>query len=190
MDIKSGLEEVKKELSKDEKLLEQAFHLEKFLKKYKTPLIIFAVISILSVVGYNIYSSIKYSKLEKANSALLALQQNPKDSNALNILKENNPKLYALYNYSIAANSANKEALSKIDKNGEFLEDVINYHLGVIEKNPKDSKYYKNLALLQKAYLMIKENKKDKARTILAQIPKNSTLAPIANLLLHYTITK
>jgi len=190
MDLKSGLQEVKQELSSDEKLLEQAFHLEKFFKKYKKILIAVSVLSILAYAGYKTNNYLKYTKLENANSALLALEKNPNDKKALKNLKENNPKLFAMYSYNQAANSANKEALSKIAKDNNLLKDVINYHLGVLEKKPKDSIYYKNLSLIQKAYLLINDGKKEDAKNILIQIPKDSSVAPVARLLIHYTITK
>ena len=190
MDIKDGLNEVKRELSSDEKLLEQAFHLEKFFKKYKTPIIAGVTLIIIAFAGYKVNNYLKMQKLEKANSALLTLQKNPKDTKALEVLKENNPKLFALYSYSKAVNSKNKDALSKVEQNSDFLKDVVNYHLGVLESSPKDSIYYTNLALIQKAYLLIKDGKKSEAKNILATIPKNSPVAPVARLLEHYTITK
>ena len=190
MDLKSGLNEVKQELSSDEKLLEQAFHLERFFKKYKKPLIAVAVLLIAAFIGYKVNNYLVNSKLEKANSALLELQKDPNNKEALITLKSNNPKLYSLYSYSVAANSANKAKLEQVSKDSKFLDDVVNYHLGVLAKTPKDSIYYKNLALLQKAYLLIKENKAKEAKNILIQIPQNSAVAPVAKLLEHYTITK
>jgi hypothetical protein len=65
---------------------------------------------------------------------------------------------------------------------------VINYHLGVLNNEPKDSIYYKNLVLVEKAYLLIQKGKKEEAKRVLARIPKNSQVAPVARLLEHYTI--
>ncbi len=188
MDLKSGLQEVKQELSSDEKLLEQAFQLERFFKKYKR-LIITAVALILVVfIGYKVNAYIKNKHLEHANSALLTLQKDPKNQKALLELKENNPKLYALYTYSTAVNSADKELLQNVPKENNFLKDVINYHKSVLEKNPQDSIYYKNLVLIEKAYLLIQKGKKEEARRVLTRVPRNSQLAPVARLLKHYTI--
>ncbi len=190
MDLKDGLNEVKKELSGDEKLLEQAFHLEKFFKKYKTPLIATAVVLVLALAGYKVNNYLENQRLERANSALLALDKNPKDSSALKELKENNPKLYALYSYSVAANAADKDSLNSLDKDSKFLDDVVNYNLSLLNNSPKNSIYYKNLSIVEKAYLLIKDNKKSEAKNSLATIDKNSAVVPIARLLEHYTITK
>jgi hypothetical protein len=190
MDLKSGINEVKQELSGDEKLLEQAFHMERFFKKYKKPLIALALLAVLAVVGYKVNNYLADAKLQKANSAFLALQKDANNKEALNTLKANNPKLFALYSYSVAANSGDKDKLSAVAKDSKFLEDAVGYHLSVLEKAPKDSTYYKNLALVQKAYLLIKDGKKSDAKNILIQIPKDSAVAPVARLLEHYTITK
>ena len=190
MDLKSGLNEVKQELSSDEKLLEQAFHLERFFKKYKKPLIALATLLVVAFIGYKVNNYLINAKLEAANSALLELQKNPNNKEALNKLKENNPRLYSLYKYSVAVNSANKKELSLVNKDTKFLDDVVNYHLSVLDKTPKDSIYYKNLSLLQRAYILIKKGKTKEAKDILVQIPQNSAIEPIARLLQHYTITK
>ena len=126
--------------------------------------------------------------MEAANKALLTLQKEPNNKQALQELKSNNIALYNLYSYSIAANSADKNKLEAIKTNDEFLKDVIAYHKGVIQKKPADSTYYKNLALLEKAYNLIKDGKKAEAKNILSQIPKNSALAGVAKLLEHLTI--
>ncbi len=188
MDLKEGLKEVKQELSSDEKLLEQAFHLERFVKKYKKPLITLAAVVIVALVGYNANNYIQNSKLAKANSALLSLEKNPTDKEALLQLKDNNPKLYALYSYSTAVNSAAENSLQNVPKESKFLKDVINYHLSVLKKEPKDSIYYKNSVLIEQAYLLIQKGKKEDAKKLLTKVPKNSQVAAVARLLEHYTI--
>ena len=188
MDLKSGLQEVKQELSSDEKLLEQAFQLERFFKKYKMLIITGVTLLLLAFIGYKVNAYLQEKRLESANSALLTLQKDPSNKEALATLKESNPKLYALYSYSTEVNSAKRELLQNVPKETNFLKDVINYHKSVLEKKPQESIYYKNLVLIQKAYLFIQKGKKEEAKNILARVPKNSQLAPVARLLKHYTI--
>jgi len=68
------------------------------------------------------------------------------------------------------------------------LQDVLGYHKGVLEKNPTDSIYYKDLVLVEKAYNLIKAGKKQEAKNILITVPKTSAVAGVARLLEHYTI--
>ncbi|NPA50702.1 MAG: hypothetical protein GXO02_03630, partial [Epsilonproteobacteria bacterium] len=95
-----------------------------------------------------------------------------------------------LWIYSLGVENQKKEKLELLLKeNNELLKDISNYHIGVIEQNPKDSKYYHDLAMVEKAYLLLKANKKNQAKVILEQIPQNSPLSNIAKFLKHYTIT-
>lgn len=188
MDIKSGLQEVKQELSSDEKILEQAFHLERLVKKYKTPLIALGVVAVVTFAGYKINGYLQSVHLQKANSALLMLQKDPKNAKALETLKENNKKLYALYTYAQAVNSSDKKSLQNVPKSTPLLKDVVDYHISVLNRDPKNSLYYKDLVLVERAYLLIKQNKKEEAKNILIKIPKNSPVAGVARLLEHLTI--
>jgi hypothetical protein len=188
MSIKDGLQEIKEELSNDEKLLEQAFHLEKFFKKHKTKIIATVSVIIIAVAGYSINNYIKEQRLLSANKALLILEKDPTNKEALEELKSNNEKLYKLFLYSYAVDKENPKLLEELQSNDELLSDIISYHKAVLNKKTTDSKYYKNLALVEKAYLLIKEGKKEQAKTVLMQVPKNSAVAPVARLLAHYTI--
>ncbi len=181
-----NLNEIKEELSSDEKLLAQAFELEKFYKKHKTKIIAVLIALIVAIAGYKGYHFWQEYKLSKANSALLSLQKNPNDTKALEILKANNPKLYELFTYSHLANHQDKKLL-ELHSNDAMLSDLIAYHQGVITKKPKDSIYYHDLAVVEKAYLLIKANKKKDAHALLQTISKTSPLYPVARLYMHYT---
>jgi len=183
-----NLEDVKKELSSDEKLLAQAFQLEKFYKKHKIKILTTLAVIIIVIVGLNLKDYIHQKNLEAANSALLALQKDPNNKEALNTLKSKNPKLYALYEYSVNANSANLKGLEDIKTTDAFLQDVIKYHQNVIKRTPGDSLYYNNLAVVEKAYKLIKEGKKDEAKELISTVPSNSPVFPVARLLKHLTI--
>jgi hypothetical protein len=186
LSIKDEIKYVKEELSSDEKLLENAFKIERFYKKHKIK--IWAVLILLIVVfgGRAIYNAYYEHKLNLANSALLQLQSNPKNSTALNQLKDNNPKLYELFIYSQAIKDKDIKSLKKLTSSKDSLIlDVTKYHLAVLKNRAGDSKYYKDLSIIEKAYEDIKAGKKDKAREALSLIDVNSPLSNIAKLLRH-----
>lgn len=189
MSIKDELQHVKDELSGDEKILESAFKLERLYKKYKT-LIWGALIIVLVGVGSNIaWGAYQQSKLDTANQAFLSLQQNPDNSDAVTILKSNNPELYALYRLSQAIKSQKGEALKAFENNGDpLIADMARYHAGVLEGKPVDSVYYHDLTVVEEAYADLKAGKKAAAKSKLTLIAEDSPVAKIAQLLKHYTL--
>ena len=190
MSIKDELNYVKEELSSDEKLLENAFKLERLYKKHKIK--IWAVVAVV-VLGFGAkvaISSYQEHKLMKANDALLKLMNRPDDKSALNELKDYNPKLYNLYLYSTSVDKKDNKALQSLSKNEDFLlSDLSRYHLNVLSSKAGDSKYYSDLSALEKAYIALKNGKKSEAKAILSMISENSTVAGIAKYLKHYTLT-
>ena len=189
MSIKDELQHVKEELSGDEKILESAFKLERFYKKYKT-LIWGALILVLVGVGGNIgWGAYQQSKRDAANQAFLSLQQNPDNSDAVATLKSNNPKLYTLYTLSQALASQKVEVLKAFEGNQDpLIADMARYHVGVLEKKPVDSVYYHDLTVVEEAYADLKAGKKAAAKSKLSLIAEDSPVAKIAQLLKHYTL--
>ena len=191
MSIKDEIDYVKSELSSDEKILENAFKLERIYKKHKIK--IWSIVAII-VVGFGANAISKaYSehKLSKANEALTILMKNPNDKSALDELKSQNPKLYRLYLYSQAVDNKDKKSLKSLSTTDDkLLSDLSNYHLKVIDSKAGDSRYYSDLSTLEKAYIALKNGKKREAKTLLTMIDENSPLASVAKYLKHYTITK
>lgn len=188
MSLKDEINYVKEELSSDEKLLESAFRLERLYKKHKVK--IWAVV-ILLVVGFGgnaLYGVYQDHRLEQANRALLTLEKNPADTAALKELESNNPKLYALYRYSVAVDQGKAEALKPLESSGDPLGDLVRYHEAALSNRPGDSKYYHDLSLVEKAYEALKAGKKEVARSQLALVGENSPVAGIARLLRHSTL--
>jgi len=191
LSIKDELEYVKKELSSDEKLLENAFKLERFYKKHKIKIWAGLILLIGGFGGKAAITAYKEHKLNIANEALLKLEANPKDSQALEELKNNNPKLYNLYLYSKALKEKDSKALKTLaNSDDKILMDLAHYHINILNNTPGDSNYYKDLSKIEKAYESLKKGEKTKAREILALIDVNSPLSNIANLLKHLTLTK
>jgi len=187
--IKDDVNYVKTELSSDEKVLESAFKLESLYKKYKTVIWSVAAAALLFAVANVGMEALHQSKLTAANQALMTLQNNPEESNALSVLKENNPALYELYMFSQAAKKQDVKVLNEISgSKNDILADMSRYSVGAIEKNPVDSKLYTELAYLEEAYVAIKSGNVQAAKNKLALIDERSSLSTLARLLEHSTL--
>ena len=189
MSIKDDVNYVKTELSGDEKVLESAFKLETFYKKYKSVIWGSAIALVLYFAVTSGMEALRASKLAAANQALLTLQQNPDDSNALSILKENNPALYEVYTFSVAAKKEDLKGIAAAkSSHNEILSDMARYSEGAIVKKPVDSKLYTEFSYLEEAYMALQSGDIQKAKSKLEMVDSRSQLAPFAKLLEHATI--
>jgi len=184
--------EIKEKLKQEEELLVKVFKLEKFIKKYKKPIIIGAVIIALALVGNAVYSYIQTQNLIASNNAFDELVKNPNDTQALEKVKANK-NLYQVYLLQsnkiedlkkitapeLKAIAAYKIAMIKGDKNS-----LENYLLNPEYKILKDPVR----VALMKIYL--KEGNRKKAAELYSQITPNSKFAAIGKFLLHYGIAK
>ena len=189
MGIKDEIKKDTEELKQDEELLVKVFKLEKFLKKYKKPLIVISVSLAVLFVGFKIYDYVQTQKLIKANNALDRLLQNPNDKEALEIVKKDK-KLYNLYllnqgkydevkskelaairAYEIAMKKGTKEALESYLLNPEY-------------------KILKNSVRFALMRIYLEEKNRKKAKEIFDDIDPNSKFKQLGIYLLHYGIVK
>jgi len=181
--------EIKKELSSDEKVLESVFKLETLYKKYKFILWALVVGVVLFFLGRTYMQSIHASNLSQANEAFLTLQTKADDTKALAILKEKNPKLFELFSYTQAVKNENLTVLKELSTSkNQVISDASNYVSSVLEKEPKDSKLYEEMTLVQQAYLAIKSGDVKEAKQKLDLIEEDTPLYMLASLLKHFTI--
>ena len=184
MDIK----EVKEEIKKEEELLVKVFQLEKFIKKYKKPIIAITTVIVLGLIGLNVYSFYIEKKLISANNALEEVLANPKKA-ALERLKADK-KLYDLYllqkgDYKDITTKELEEikAYKLAMKKGSIkaLEDYLN--------NP-NYKILKNSVRVALIRLYLQNNNRPKALALEKEIPQNSQFKPLAIYLIHYGMVK
>jgi predicted negative regulator of RcsB-dependent stress response len=183
MDIK----EVKEEIKKEEELLVRVFQLEKFLKKYKKPLIVVISVIILILIGNSVYSYYKTNQLIKANNALESAMAG--DKKALEELKSDK-KLYDLY-------LLQKGDISKIST--PALEEIKAYEMAMKSGDKKALEAYlnnpnyhvlKNAVRVALIRIYLKENNHQKAVLLANEIPPTSKFKEIAMFLIHYGIVK
>ena len=186
--------QVKEEIKEEESLLLKVFQLEKFIKKYKKPLIAGAVLLVLLVIGIQINNYINTQNLIKTNKAYNQLLQNPNNKQALETLKENKP-LFRLYLLKTSNNNIQK--LQKVAQGNGIIANIAKYQIAVL-KGDKSSiesyaftmdAMYKDLALLNLERLYLQDKNHQKAEEIALQI-KDADIAQFANGLLHYGIVK
>lgn len=189
MNIADATKGIKKELSGDEKVLESAFKLETYYKKYK--FLIWAVLIGLIVffVGRTVMQSMNEAKLAEANKAFLTLQTKTDDTQALSILKEKNPALYELFSFAQASKNRDTKTLAGLaSSSNTVIADASAYAAATLEKKNSDSKLYREMALLQEAYLAIKAGNTKSAKEKLELIDERSPLSMLASLLKHSTL--
>lgn len=187
--IKDDVKYVKTELSGDEKVLESAFHLESLYKKHKYKLWGAIAVLILYFGGQAAMTAMHEAKLVKANEAFLTLQSKSDDATALKALKENNPALFELYSYAQAVKNQDIKTLESLSQStNSVVADSSKYTAGVLNKKPVDSKLYKEMALLEEAYVAIEAGNTNLAKDKLELIDERSPLGVIASFLRHSTI--
>jgi len=187
--IQDNIKYAGKELSGDEKMLESTLKLEAFYNKHKKVIwIVIALIVALFIIK-PLYDGYKDMQLDSANEALIALQKDPKDLKALDILKSKNRALFELYSYSEAIKKRDAVTLKTLsDSKNSLISDISSYHTSLLESKSSDSKYYKELSMLEDAYISIKSGDIKGAKEKLELIDARSPVASVADLLKHYTI--
>ena len=189
MGIKDDVNYVKKELSGDEKILESAFKIEELYKKYKFVIWGVSAAIILGFLGKTGMDAMHEAKLADANKAFLTLQTKADDTEALQTLKAKNPALFELFSYAQAVKNKDIKALnSLVGSSNAVIADSSKYVVATLDNKSSDSKLYKEMALLQEAYLAIKAGDIKSAKAKLELIDERSSLATLASLLNHSTI--
>ncbi|MDF1881361.1 hypothetical protein JHD50_08615 [Sulfurimonas sp. MAG313] len=102
MSLKENIDMVKEELNQEEKLFESAVKTERFVKKYKTPLVSTLVAVVLVLVGKSAYDMNVQNSITSSNEAYLTLLESAEDTSAAKILKENNRALYDGWQLQVA----------------------------------------------------------------------------------------
>ncbi len=191
MSLKDNVKAIKDELNTQEQFLESVIKAEGFFKKYKKILIALVVALVVLVIGYNIYTSMQSSNLQKANEAYSKLLKDPNDKESLTILKDKNPNLYQAFIFSQALKGGNLDELkSKITD--PILKDLLSYYIASNTKKNlssyimKEDAILKELALLEEAYLLMLDGKTKEAKNKIKQISPTSPIQGLAQNLNHF----
>ena len=197
MSLKDNIEMVKDELNSEEQFFEKAVQTERFVKKYKKPLIGVVVAAVLALTAGSAYNIYTQNKIDASNSALNILLDNPSDAAAQKELKNLNPKLYDVWTLSNALKTKDKAALSSLQSSKALVvADMAEYELAAIDQDEtalqnyaqKSDALFKDLAVIEAAVLLMEKGDKEAAHNKLAMISMNSPVYKLAQSLSHYGV--
>ena len=197
MSLKENIEMVKEELNSEEQFFEKAVQTERFVKRYKKPLIGIVSAAVLALVIGTAYDINKQNKIDASNTALNILLADAQNSEAQSELKSLNPKLYDLWSLSIALKTEDKAALQTLQSSKALLvSDLAEYELAALTQeraaldsySQKSDAIFKDLATVESAVLMMEAGDSTAAHAKLMMIDINSPLYELSQKLLHYGV--
>lgn len=193
MSIKENLQEIKKEVSNDEKMLESAFRIEAFIKKYKVLIIALIIVGVGSIMWPYVSDYLQEQKAIKSTALMEKIQANNEDESAWSELKKENLAMYEMMRLSYALKNNKTQELEQM-KNAKnpFISQYVTYELATSTQNLgsiKDGEFL-DLALLQEEYLLASKKERQQALSKLDAINDASILKDFALRIGHYGIVQ
>ncbi len=197
MSLKDNIEMVKNELNSEEQFFEKAVQTERFVKKYKKPLIGIVTAAILAMVAGSAYDITMQNRIDQSNAAFNVLMLDANDQMAQEQLKSLNPELFDVWSLSQALKTKDQEALRALQSSKALVvADLAAYELAAIQEDTSGLQNYaqkggallKDLASIEAAVLLMQKGEKEQAKAKLAMIDINSPVYQLAQSLAHYGV--
>lgn len=183
MAIKEDLTQIKKEIDAQEQFLENMIKGERFLKKYKNLLIIICLAAVIAIVGFYSNKILNENRIEEANLAYSKLILDPNDANALNVLKEKEPSLYALFSLQQMLDKNETKGISELAnlKINPIVKEII-----LSQSSDTNNEILGEYNALLKGFELLKQNKIKEANEEFNKISLDSQLQTLVKNLKHY----
>ncbi|OSQ24242.1 hypothetical protein CCON61_05345 [Campylobacter concisus] len=183
MAIKEDLTQIKQEIGAQEQFLESMIKGERFFRKYKKFMIIAIIVAVIAIIGFYSNKIINDNRIEDANLAYSKLILNPNDANALSILKEKEPNLYALFSLQQKLDKNETNGISELAnlKVNPIVKDII-----LSQNGNANNQILSEYSTLLKGFELLKQNKIKEANDEFNKISLDSQLQTLVKNLKHY----
>lgn len=183
MAIKEDLTQIKQEIGAQEQFLESMIKGERFFRKYKKFMIIAIIVAVIAIIGFYSNKIINDNRIEDANLAYSKLILNPNDANALSILKEKEPNLYALFSLQQKLDKNETNGISELAnlKVNPIVKDII-----LSQNGNANTQILSEYSMLLKGFELLKQNKIKEANDEFNKISLDSQLQTLVKNLKHY----
>ena len=183
MAIKEDLTQIKQEIGAQEQFLESMIKGERFFRKYKKFMIIAIIVAVIAIIGFYSNKIINDNRIEDANLAYSKLILNPNDTNALSILKEKEPNLYALFSLQQKLDKNETNGISELAnlKVNPIVKDII-----LSQNGNANNQILSEYSTLLKGFELLKQNKIKEANDEFNKISLDSQLQTLVKNLKHY----
>ena len=183
MAIKEDLTQIKQEIGAQEQFLESMIKGERFFRKYKKFMIIAIIVAVIAIIGFYSNKIINDNRIEDANLAYSKLILNPNDANALSILKEKEPNLYALFSLQQKLDKNETDGISELAnlKVNPTVKDII-----LSQNGNANNQILSEYSTLLKGFELLKQNKIKEANDEFNKISLDSQLQTLVKNLKHY----
>ena len=183
MAIKEDLTQIKQEIGAQEQFLESMIKGERFFRKYKKFMIIAIIVAVIAIIGFYSNKIINDNRIEDANLAYSKLILNPNDANALSILKEKEPNLYALFSLQQKLDKNETNGISELAnlKVNPIVKDII-----LSQNGNANNQILSEYSTLLKGFELLKQNKIKEANVEFDKIALDSQLQTLVKNLKHY----
>ena len=191
MSLKENVQQIKSELSSEEKFFESFFKVERFYKKYKLIIITSAIVIVGYVVASNVVTYTNDQDKVLANKAYSALLANKDVAINTAILKEKNNELLAIFTHNTSLDNTKEVDAQYLKEIAQFNKAIKSNDLEALDMLILNPEFLlKDFAIFNKALIQSNKNDFKSAKKTLETITKTSIVAPLSLMLKHYLLTK
>lgn len=192
MKLSKDTKQFQKDLSNDEKILESAFKIEVFFKRYYRVILGIIGIALACFIWIEVLDYQEEKRAERVTEIFDQIQRNGLNEELLEKMKKEGGEAYDFVALAWAIKENKAEELDRLKKSSNtFISKYASYEFGSIKQSFEGEKNYgefASLIFLQQGYELIMDKKRQEALKKLDEIELTSPLKEWALRIGHYGI--